>query len=216
MSNLFILIGLVVFVAVLTSAVTTLLLDAVTDNIPRVDRAMPARSSRLGQHAAARSVTNRSSSDNGPPSPQNRSGCGCLTVPGVIALLEDEGYQPARRLEQGGVLLTAGEAAAAVWPGSADGIAAVQFGSLAAGPAKDLPASHLGAAGLRAASRNHRASLAAHPIDAACPGAGEVRMYEPVYPLNSPQATAQHGWGYELAGGNGAAASRMLEGRPPE
>jgi hypothetical protein len=113
--------------------------------------------------------------------------CGCLTLPGAIAVLHEQGYLPFGQLGSGGELLANGEAAAAVWPAPPDRIAAVQFGTLSLGPAHQQPTSHLDAAALAAASRTHRATLARPTADPAAP----PEVFELVYPLLDPPP-AQH------------------------
>jgi hypothetical protein len=121
--------------------------------------------------------------------------CGCLTVAGAVALLHEQGYLPFGQLGSGGELLANGEAAAAVWPAPPDRIAAVQFGTLAIGPAHQQPASHLDAAALLAASGTHRVTLTSHP---AFDPAGQPEVFELVYPLGDPPP-AQHGGGADPA-----------------
>ena len=117
--------------------------------------------------------------------------CGCLTVIGAVALLHEQGYLPFGQLGSGGELLANGEAAAAVWSAPPDRIAAVQFGTLALGPAHQQPASHLDAAALVAASRTHCMTLANHP---ATDPAAQPEVFELVYPLSDPPP-AQHASG---------------------
>ena len=95
--------------------------------------------------------------------------CGCLTVTGAIALLHEQGYRPFGQFGSGGELLANGEAAAAVWPAPPDRIAAVQFGTMALGPAHQQPA-----------GRVHRDRLANHP---ATDPAAQPEVFELVYPL---------------------------------
>jgi hypothetical protein len=121
--------------------------------------------------------------------------CGCLTVAGAVALLHEQGYLPFGQLGSGGELLANGEAAAAVWPAPPDRIAAVQFGTLALGPAHQQPASHLDVSALLAASGTHRATIASHP---ASDPADQPEVFELVYPLAEPPP-AQHGGGAEQA-----------------
>jgi hypothetical protein len=127
-----------------------------------------------------------------PPEPEGllepRQGpCGCLTVPGAIAVLHEQGYLPFGQLGSGGELLANGEAAAAVWPAPPNRTAAVQLGTLSLGPAHQQPTSHLDAAALAAASRTHRATLARPTADPAAP----PEVFELVYPLLDPPP-AQH------------------------
>jgi hypothetical protein len=127
-----------------------------------------------------------------PPEPEGllepRQGpCGCLTVPGAIAVLHEQGYLPFGQLGSGGELLACGEAAAAVWPAPPDRIAAVQFGTLSLGPAHQQPTSHLDAATLVAASRTHRATLTSPTADPV----SQPEVFELVYPLLDPPP-AQH------------------------
>ena len=113
--------------------------------------------------------------------------CGCLTVPGAIAVLHEQGYLPFGQLGSGGELLANGEAAAAVWPAPPDRIAAVQFGTLSLGPAHQQPTSHLDAFALAAASRTHRDRLASPTADPV----SQPEVFELVYPLLDPPP-AQH------------------------
>jgi hypothetical protein len=128
-----------------------------------------------------------------PPEPEwlmaaRQGPCGCLTVTGAIALLHEQGYLPFGQLGSGGELLAWGEAAAAVWPAPPDRIAAVQFGTLSLGPARQQPASHLDATALLAASRTHRATLTSHP---ATNPAAQPEVFELVYPLLDPPPAQQ-------------------------
>jgi hypothetical protein len=120
-----------------------------------------------------------------------RGACGCLTVAGAVALLHEQGYLPLGQLGSGEELLANGKAAVAVWPAPPDRIAAVQFGTLALGPAHQQPASHLDTAALLAASRNHHATLTSHP---ATDQADQPEVFELVYPLADPPP-AQHAGG---------------------
>jgi hypothetical protein len=167
---------LVVLVSVLASATATLALNL----LARLDW----RQARTWLRPVAADT---------PPEPEGllepRQGpCGCLTVPGAIAVLHEQGYLPFGQLGSGGELLANGEAAAAVWPAPPNRIAAVQFGTLSLGPAHQQPASHLDAAALATASRTHRATLADHPTTD--PG-GQPEVFELVYPLLDPPP-AQH------------------------
>jgi hypothetical protein len=138
--------------------------------------------------------------------------CGCLTVAGAVALLHQEGYLPFGQLGSGGELLACGEAAAAVWPAPPDRIAAVQFGTLALGPAHQQPASHLAGAALLSASRSHRATL----IDRPAPDpAGQPEVFELVCPLRDPPP-AQHAGPTSAAQPAGPAGDEpQFESAPP-
>ena len=167
---------LVVLVSVLASATATLALNL----LARLDW----RQARTWLRPVAADT---------PPEPEGllepRQGpCGCLTVPGAIAVLHEQGYLPFGHLGSGGELLANGEAAAAVWPAPPNRIAAVQFGTLSLGPAHQQPASHLDAAALLAASRTHRATLASQPTT---DPAAQPEVFELVYPLTDPPP-AQH------------------------
>jgi hypothetical protein len=141
-----------------------------------------------------------------------RGACGCLTVAGAVALLHQEGYLPFGQLGSGGELLACGEAAAAVWPAPPDRIAAVQFGTLALGPAHQHPASHLAVAALLAASRSHRATLADRPDP---DPAGQPEVFELVCPLRD-LPPAQHAGQTSAGQPAGSAGDRPeVESVPP-
>jgi hypothetical protein len=136
--------------------------------------------------------------------------CGCLTVPGAIAVLHEQGYLPFGQLGSGGELLANGEAAAAVWPAPPHRTAAVQFGTLSLGPAHQQPTSHLDAFALAAASRTHRERLASPTADPAAPS----EVFELVYPLLDPppaQHAARSPAGQPAAHETGPAAERPAQ-----
>jgi hypothetical protein len=167
---------LVVLVSVLASAAATLTLNL----LARLD----------WRHVRAwlRPATSDASSEPAGLLEPRKGPCGCLTVPGAIAVLHEQGYLPFGQLGSGGELLANGEAAAAVWPAPPDRIAAVQFGTLSLGPAHQQPTNHLDAFALAVASRTHRATLTNHP---ATDPAGQPEIFELVYPLLDPPP-AQH------------------------
>jgi hypothetical protein len=113
---------LVVLVSVLASATATLTLNL----LARLD----------WRHVRAwlRPATSDASPEPAGLLEPRQGPCGCLTVPGAIAVLHEQGYLPFGQLGSGGELLANGEAAAAVWPAPPDRIAAVQFGTLSFGP----------------------------------------------------------------------------------
>jgi hypothetical protein len=166
---------LVVLVSVLASATATLTLNL----LARLD----------WRHVRAwlRPATSDASPEPAGLLEPRQGPCGCLTVPGAIAVLHEQGYLPFGQLGSGGELLANGEAAAAVWQAPPDRIAAVQFGTLSLGPAHQQPTSHLDAAALAAASRTHRDSLVSPTADPAAP----PEVFELVYPLLDPPP-AQH------------------------
>jgi hypothetical protein len=166
---------LVVLVSVLASAAATLTLNL----LARLD----------WRHVRAwlRPATSDASSEPAGLLEPRKGPCGCLTVPGAIAVLHEQGYLPFGQLGSGGELLANGEAAAAVWPAPPDRIAAVQFGTLSLGPAHQQPTNHLDAFALAAASRTHRDRLASPTADPV----SQPKVFELVYPLLDPPP-AQH------------------------
>jgi hypothetical protein len=167
---------LVVLLSVLASATATLTLNL----LARLDWRHARAWTRLAAHETPAEAAEL-------PEPR-QAACGCLTVAGAVALLHQEGYLPFGQLGSRGELLANGEAAAAVWPAPPDHIAAVQFGTLALGPAHQQPASHLAGAALLAASRSHRATLTNRPnLDPAA----QPEVFELVCPLRDPPP-AQH------------------------
>jgi hypothetical protein len=167
---------LVVLVSVLASATATLTLNLL------------ARLAWRHVRAWMRPATSDASPEPAGLLEPRQGPCGCLTIPGAIAVLHEQGYLPLGQLGSGGELLTNGEAAAAVWPAPPDRIAAVQFGTLSLGPAHQQPASHLDATALLAASRTHRATLTRDPTT---DPATQPEVFELVYPLLDPPP-AQH------------------------
>jgi hypothetical protein len=191
---------LVVLLSVLASATTTLTLNLLGRLDWRHARAWTRPAAEEAPHEPAEL-----------PEPR-RGACGCLTVAGAIALLHQEGYLPFGQLGSGGELLANGEAAAAVWPAPPDRIAAVQFGTLALGPAHQQPASHLAVATLLAASRSHRAALANRPT---ADPAGQPEVFELVCPLRDPPP-AQHAGRTSAAQAAGPAGDEpQVESAPP-